>query len=68
MAYDFAERSVARQFKAANQVGAARAIVLGPDEEAAGEAVVRDMRSGAESRVALEDLADSAGADGGLED
>ncbi len=56
VAYDLVERSVGRQFKAANQANAARAIVLGPEEEAAGEAVVRAMGSGEERRVPLEEL------------
>jgi len=54
--YDFGERSVGRQFKVANQVGAERAIVIGPDEVAAGVVLVRDLRSGNEQRVAIEDL------------
>ena len=55
--YDLSERSVGRQFKAANQAGAARAVVLGPEEEAAGQALVRTMASGEERRVPLEEIA-----------
>lgn len=54
--YDFADRSVGRQFKAANQVGAERAIVIGPDEAAAGKVLVRDLKSGDEHRIGIDDL------------
>jgi len=57
VAYDLSERSVGRQFKAANQLGAQRAIVIGPDEAAEGSALVRDLKSGTETKVALDDLA-----------
>ncbi len=54
--YDFASRSVGRQFKVANQAGAERAIVIGPDEAANGEALVRTMGSGDEQRMSIEAL------------
>jgi len=57
VAYDLSERSVGRQFKAANQLGAERAIVIGPDEAAGGNALIRDLGSGAEKTVALDELA-----------
>lgn len=57
VAYDLSERSVGRQFKAANQLGAQRAIVIGPDEAAAGEALVRDLATGDEKKVGLDELA-----------
>jgi histidyl-tRNA synthetase len=56
VAFDLAGRSVGRQFKAANQLGAERAIVIGPDELARNEALVREMESGREMWVALERL------------
>jgi histidyl-tRNA synthetase len=56
VAYDFASRSVGRQFKAANQAGAERAIVIGPDEAATGVALVRTMASGEEARLSFEEL------------
>ncbi|MEJ2546285.1 MAG: histidine--tRNA ligase [Gemmatimonadota bacterium] len=56
VAYDFAGRSVGRQFKAANQAGAERTIVLGPDELSRGEAVVREMRTGEEKRLPLDSI------------
>ena len=55
--YDFAQRSVGRQFKAANQSGADRTIVVGPDEVARGEVLVREMSSGEERSLPLESLA-----------
>ncbi|MFW6039930.1 MAG: histidine--tRNA ligase [Gemmatimonadota bacterium] len=57
VAYDLSERSVGRQFKAANQLGAERAIVIGPEEAAAGSALVRDLKSGSETKIALDELA-----------
>lgn len=59
--YDFRGRSVGRQFKAANQAGAERAIVVGPDEVASGAVVVRHMVSGEERRVSLADLLEGSG-------
>lgn len=56
VAYDFASRSVGRQFKAANQAGAERAIVIGPDEAATGTALVRTMASGEEASLSIEEL------------
>jgi len=56
VAYDFGDRSVGRQFKAANQLGAERAVVIGPDEEAEGVALIRDLRSGDERRIAVTEL------------
>ncbi|WP_419948522.1 histidine--tRNA ligase [Candidatus Palauibacter sp.] len=55
--YDLRTRGVGRQFKAAHQAGAARAIVLGPDEVSRGVASLRDMASGAEREVPIEVLA-----------
>lgn len=58
--YALSETGVGRQFKDANAAGARRAIVLGPDEEAEGVAVVKDMASGEEERMAIEVLAEGA--------
>ena len=55
--YDLARRSVGRQFKAANQAGAARTIVVGPEELARGEVLVREMHSGEERSLPLDTLA-----------
>ncbi len=54
--FDYQGRSVGRQFKAADQAGASRAIVLGPDEVRDGTASVRDMATGEERSVTLEEL------------
>ncbi|WP_419161866.1 histidine--tRNA ligase [Candidatus Palauibacter sp.] len=58
--YDLRARGVGRQFKAAHQAGAARAIVLGPDELARGVVSLRDMASGDEREVAIGTLAGEA--------
>jgi histidyl-tRNA synthetase len=50
---DHQARSLKAQFKAADRLGARIVVVVGPDELAAGEVVVRDMTGGAEERVAL---------------
>jgi histidyl-tRNA synthetase len=54
--YGLKPAGVGRQFKDADAAGARRAVVLGPEEVAAGEAVVREMRSGEEARVSLASL------------
>jgi len=58
VAYDLSERSVGRQFKAANQLGAERAIVIGPEEAADAAALVRDLKTGHETKVGLDELAE----------
>ncbi len=54
--YDLSVRGVGRQFKAANQARAARALVIGPDEASRGVVRVRDMRSREEAEVTVESL------------
>lgn len=54
--YDLRERGVGRQFKAADQAGAARVLVVGPDELARGVVVAREMSTGEESEIPLETL------------
>jgi len=56
VSYDLRVRPVGKQFKAANQSGAERAIVLGPDELARGVVSVRDMASGEARELALESV------------
>ena len=56
VAYSLRSIGVGKQFKEAGARGAARALVLGPDEVARGEAVVKEMKSGAETMVSLEEL------------
>lgn len=54
--YSLEEQSVRKQFSAASTEGAREVVVLGPDEVERGRAVVRDMRSGEEREVDLEEL------------
>jgi histidyl-tRNA synthetase len=54
--YGFRQQGVGKQFKAASAVGARRVVVIGPDELAAGVANVKEMESGEETRVPLEEL------------
>lgn len=56
VAYALREQGVGRQFKTAGNLGAREVIVLGPDEVARGNAVVRVMASGEEREVSLEEL------------
>ena len=59
--FDYRSRSVGRQFKVANQAGAGRVIVVGPEEVERDECVVRSMGTGEEVRVGLADLLAGAG-------
>jgi histidyl-tRNA synthetase len=54
--YGFRAQGVGKQLKQAAATGARRVVVLGPDELAAGLAVVRDMAAGTEERVPLDAL------------
>ena len=54
----FDSRSMKAQMKRADRSGAAVAVIVGPDEQAAGTAAVRDMRpGGGQQQVAAEDVA-----------
>src|SRR5690606_22397348 len=55
VAYSLRPSGVGRQFKDADARGAGRVIVLGPDEVAQGIAVVREMSTGEERRVPLDE-------------
>ena len=57
VAYALRDQSVRKQFSAAQTEGARRVIVLGPEEVGRGVAMVRDMGSGEEREVPLEELA-----------
>ncbi len=59
VAYALRPQAVRKQFKAAENEGAAEVVVLGPEEVARGVAMVRDMRSGTEREVALPALGES---------
>lgn len=55
--YSFVEAGRNRQFKNASALNARRVAWLGPNEVAAGEALVRDTGSGEERRIPLAELA-----------
>lgn len=55
---DHMERSLRSQMKLADKLGSVLAVILGPDELARGEAVVRNLATGSETPAALEGLAD----------
>ena len=48
---------VGKALKAAQSAGARRAILVGPDEWAEGRVVLKDLDSGDETQVSVEDLA-----------
>ncbi|MDH3428335.1 MAG: histidine--tRNA ligase, partial [Gemmatimonadota bacterium] len=54
--YDFADRSMARQLKVAHQLGAERAVLIGPAGGNEDVVRLRDLDSGDEERVSIEDL------------
>jgi histidyl-tRNA synthetase len=54
ISYGFKTGALGKQFKDADARGARYAVVIGPDELKAGVAVVKDMRSGNETRTKLE--------------
>ncbi len=54
--FDYRSRSVGRQFKVANQAGAARVIVVGPEEVERDECMVRSMDTGEEVKMGLAEL------------
>jgi histidyl-tRNA synthetase len=56
VAYSLREAGVGRQFKDADALGALNTVVIGPDEMAAGIAVVRAMDTGEERRVPIAEL------------
>lgn len=54
---DHQARSLKAQFKQADRLGASAVVIMGPDELAAGEVTVRDMRTKAETRAKLDEVA-----------
>jgi histidyl-tRNA synthetase len=54
--YSLKAQPVGKQFKSAGTEGAREVVVLGPAEIARGVAVVRNMASGEERQVSLEQL------------
>ena len=59
--YGLRHQGVGKQFKNASALGARRVITLGPDEVAQGVAAVKDMETGEETRVAIEELVRTGG-------
>jgi histidyl-tRNA synthetase len=56
VAFDIRGRSVGRQFRAADQAGAKRTLVVGPDELSRGVVVARHMASGEEEELPLDEV------------
>ncbi len=50
------QQSIAKQLKLAAARPAGRAVIIGPDERASGQAVVRDMATGVEEKVEIDAL------------
>ena len=50
---DHRDKSPKAQFKEADKLGAAAVLVLGPEERAAGQVVLRAMRSGGERKIGI---------------
>src|SRR6266566_1517069 len=55
--YGLRPAAIRKQLELAAARGAPRAIIVGPDERAAGEVVVRDLKAGTEERVPMAKLA-----------
>ncbi len=54
--YGLRHAGVRKQLELASARGAARAVIVGPEERAKGTAVVRDLRTGTEAQVPLRQL------------
>ena len=54
--YGLRHSGVRKQLELASARGAARAVIVGPEERAAGVAVVRDLKAGTEAKVPLDHL------------
>jgi histidyl-tRNA synthetase len=52
----FEERPLGKQFQQADKLGIPLCIIIGPDEDAAGEANLKNMKSGEQRKVAIVDL------------
>jgi len=57
VAYGLRDQGVGRQMKGASREGARKVLILGPDELARGAVVVRNMASGEEHEVQVQELA-----------
>ena len=60
--YSLKPQGVGKQLKAASRAGAGRAVIIGPEEEAAASATVRDLETGRQERRSLTSLLDREGA------
>jgi histidyl-tRNA synthetase len=57
--FDFeSEKSLGAQLKQADKVGASVAVILGEDELKAGQVTLKDLKTGAQERIARADLAE----------
>ena len=56
---DVMGRSLKNQFKHANRIGAARTIVIGDSELESGKLTIKDMESGEQTEVAMENIVDT---------
>lgn len=54
--FEFRERRLGNQLKSADQLGARRAVIIGPQEIEAGQARIRDMTTGEERVVSFDEL------------
>ena len=62
--YGLAPRGVGKQLRSAARLGAARAIIIGPDEAASGTVTVRDLGSGRQEAVPAQPFLDGDGEGG----
>lgn len=63
--YSLRSQGMGKQLKAAARAGAARAVIVGPDEAATGSATVRDMTTGRQELRSLDALAVDSGSSTG---
>lgn len=59
--YSLKSHGVGKQLKAASRAGAGRAVIIGPEEEAAASATVRDLETGRQETRSLASLLDREG-------
>ena len=54
--YSLRSQGLGKQLKAADRAGAARAVIIGPDEAASASATVRNLRTGEQETRSFESL------------
>ena len=59
MEYALSPQAVGKQLKLADARNARLAVVVGPDERARGEIVIKDLRSGSQETVPLQSIVDT---------